>query len=442
MNREEVIALSNSYSTPAERNRLKEYFSDINRLVTNKRTIVFSTPSETGTSFFRVLEPLLSIYRATDDYNLLYTEALDPRMFEVADLIVLHRAGDKHDWFHTVQEKYMRDKVKPIIVHNVDDNEFNLPASHPMREMWLATGKDKMSLRSLIKSAFIETTTLKLASTFKTMNKNVEIRRNRFNWRLPQWNLDNTEKVEKFGNKFVIGWAGLTSHYNDLVKMQPILKEIQGKYPNVHIVLAGMAIKDTVFTIEIDPNTGQKVMKESDLPPGAKTYRQKVEELFADLDQDRLTIETAVGLEDYGRFYSWFDLGISYIEHNTFNSCKSEIKSVEYAKYGGIPIMSYFGGYKDFLDIHDNEYKDNKLKDVLGCTTEQASEWISKISKIIDLYNNDINKYNELSKHLKAFVEDYYDIDKFINEQIGFYNRLIEENREKEIHRITQLRYS
>ena len=91
MTREEIIQISNSYINGDDRNKLKEYFSDMNNVRTNRRTIVFSTPSETGTSFFRILEPLLAIYRETDDFNLIYTEKITPFMIEVADLIVMHR---------------------------------------------------------------------------------------------------------------------------------------------------------------------------------------------------------------------------------------------------------------------------------------------------------------------------------------------------------------
>jgi hypothetical protein len=168
-------------------------------------------------------------------------------MIEVADLIVIHRAGNEHDQIHTLMKYYPRDKTLPVIIHNVDDYEFNLPPSHPMKDMWIAMGKDKMAIRSISDSHHIETTTKKLASTFKGYNKSVHVRRNRFNWNLPQWNLDDTEKKNKFGDKMVLGWCGLTSHFNDLIKMKPILKTIQDKYPFVHILLAGMAISDKKY---------------------------------------------------------------------------------------------------------------------------------------------------------------------------------------------------
>lgn len=370
MTREEIIQISNGYINGEDRNKLKEFFSDMNNVRTNRRTIVFSTPSETGTSFFRILEPLLSIYRATDDFNLVYTEKITPFMIEVADLIVMHRAGNDHDQIHTLMKYLPRDKVPPVIVHNVDDNEFNLPPSHPMKDMWIAMGKDKMAIRSISESDHVETTTRKLASTFRGYNNRVHVRRNRFNWNLPQWNLDDSKKKELFGDKLVLGWCGLTSHFNDLIKMKPILKRIQEKYPNVHILLAGMAISDKKYEVKRDPNTGHKYVEETEIENKEETYRARVAQLYSDLDQERLTLEDAVGLEEYGKFYSWMDIGISYIEHNGFNACKCLVSGSLVATDKGIQKIESIPAQGCATDGGDNivaniNYKDEKCVKII-----------------------------------------------------------------------------
>lgn len=437
MERNDVITLSNSYTNGEERGKLKQFFSDFNQMRTNRRTIVFSTPSETGTSFFRIFEPMLAIYRATDEFNLVYTEKLTPILIELADLVVAHRAGIEHDQLHSVVKYFQRDKIRPVVVHNVDDNEFNLPASHPMKDMWITAKKDKMSLRSIRESDFIETTTNKLVNTFKQYNRNVALRLNRFNWNLPQWNLDNSEKKRLFGDNLVIGWCGLTSHFQDLVKMKPILKTIQNKYPFVHIVLAGMAIADKKYEVEKDPKTGRDIVKESDVSNPAETYRERVKALYEDLDQDRLSILDAVGLEEYGKFYSWMDIGIAYIEHNGFNACKSQIKVVEHNRYGAPVIYSHFGGYRDYHTIlANNKVLDEELMNKMACSQEFDKEWIDKISFWVELWQTDKVRFDAVGQKLKSSVSDYYNIDNYIHEQIHFYNDLIDEKREKEFARI------
>ena len=53
-------------------------------------------------------------------------------------------------------------------------------------------------------------------------------------------------------DKIIIGWAGLTSHFEDIRRMHAIIKEVHDKYPNTYFVLAGMALKDSHVEISED----------------------------------------------------------------------------------------------------------------------------------------------------------------------------------------------
>ena len=62
------------YQDEVQRDAIKQYFTQPENLDFNKKTIVFSTPSETGTSFFRVFEPLRSLWKAFPaEVNYIYT---------------------------------------------------------------------------------------------------------------------------------------------------------------------------------------------------------------------------------------------------------------------------------------------------------------------------------------------------------------------------------
>lgn len=461
LNREQLIFLSNNYRNEAQRGRLKEYFSSqeiaIGRCSTTKHTIIFSTPSETGTSFFRILEPLLAIYRFTDELNLIYTESLRPWHYNIADLIVQHRAGEQHSFTHKVMDVWPKELIRPFVIHNVDDNEFNLPKSHPMREIWLAQEKDKMSIYSLSRSDAIEITTRKMKSIMTPINRNVYITRNMYNWRLPQWNLEKHKSYDyeywnrnkdsqytefKFFDNYdshkdvVIGWAGLTSHFEDLKRMKPILKAIYDKYPNVKFILAGMALKDNQYLIKVNEK-GEKTMEEIPSMDRSASYGARVRNLYGDFGSDRMIIYDALNLEDFGWFYSLFDIGISYVEHNAFNSAKSEIKRIEYSYYHGIPITSKFGGYDDLIE---NMSKANIDTNKFSCITETQSEWINKISYIVENYRR--KEINDLANSVHQFVANEYDIDKKVEEKIALYKRFIEENTEKENTRMINDQYS
>ena len=52
MTKEEMLAGGIQYSNDEERGKIKDYFTQPEDMDLNRKTIVFSTPSETGTSFF------------------------------------------------------------------------------------------------------------------------------------------------------------------------------------------------------------------------------------------------------------------------------------------------------------------------------------------------------------------------------------------------------
>jgi len=419
MTKEELLEVI-QFSNGEERNTIKQYFTQPEDLDLNKKTIVFSTPSETGTSYFRVFEPMRSLWKSfPDEANYLYTENLQPNHVKIADVIVMHRCGNLHSHFLSVARMWPKTEKRPYIIHDADDNEFNLPNTHPMKTLWMEAGKDKMSLQSIKHSDYVTTTTPKLAKTFSNFNNNVQIFKNEFDWDLPQWNLDKNEvRKEMLGewfptdDKIIVGWAGLTSHYADIEKMAPIMKEIHDQHPNTHFVLAGMALKDTQVEVHEDQD-GNKSFQEKEIEDKSQTYRGRIEKLFENIDPRRIKIFDALPLEEYGKFYSLFDISLAYVEHNAFNSCKSEIKVVEALRYGAIPVFSNYGGYQSFAS---NVPSSISLKN-LSINFTSPKQWITAI-------NNLINKYDESKSRaleLKQWSDDIYNINNSTEERLSFY---------------------
>ena len=103
--------------------KLRNYFSAPHMIDPTKKTIVMSTPSRTGTSWFRIETPMYAIKRNyPDEFNLVYADGnLGPNHVAVADLIVFHRAGGHHDFLHKIFKVWPKTKKRPLIVHDVDD---------------------------------------------------------------------------------------------------------------------------------------------------------------------------------------------------------------------------------------------------------------------------------------------------------------------------------
>lgn len=422
------------YNNAEERDIIKQFFTNPSKVDRSKKTIIFSTPSETGTSFFRIFEPMKALWRHyPDEANYIYTEGIQPNHLKLADCIVMHRAGNLHSHFLSVSQMWPKTEKRPLIIHDVDDNEFNLPRTHPMAELWYASKKDQMSIQSLKYSDYITTTTEKLYRTFRNFNQNVKIMRNMFDWTLPQWNLDKqvvrAEMTPEFSkDKIVIGWAGLTSHYEDIKRMHEIFKQIHDKYPNTCFVLAGMALKDS--QVEIDYVDGKPRFREKEIDNQNDSYRARVTKMYSDIDPARIKIFDALPLEQYAKFYTLFDISLCYIEHNAFSSCKSEIKLIESLHYGNITLFSDYGGYQDFWKIVPKEVKmENTAIGVMspGPWIKAAEYWIKEIME---------NKHHEKINALKQFSDDHYDINKNIYDRLQYYMEKTEEHEENQINSV------
>jgi len=117
---------------------------------------------------------------------------------------------------------------------------------------------------------------------------------------------------------------------------------------------------------------------------------------------------------------------MAYIEHNTFNSCKSEIKVVESLRFGCPTIYSNLGGYRDFSQSLPSSL-DNKgfyLKD------NSRQKWVNALANCID--NLDESKKHALA--LRDYVSDIYNIDNSIEDHFYFIREKIEEHREKQVN--------
>jgi glycosyltransferase involved in cell wall biosynthesis len=297
-----------------------------------------------------------------------------------------------------------------------------------MKTLWMESGKDKMSLQSIKHSDCITTTTPKLKNTFEKFNDDVNIFPNMFDWGLPQWCYNKNEVRKEIlpewfptDDKIIIGWAGLTSHFEDIKRMAPIMKAIHDKYPNTYFVIAGMALKDTQVEIHEDED-GNKSFEEKEIENKEETYKGRIEQLYKDIDPKRLKILDALPLETYAKFYALFDISLAYIEHNAFASCKSEIKVVESLHYRCIPVFSNYGGYKTMCDQIPSEISTKHF----AIDLTSPGSWINAISYHIDNYEESKKRAAELAE----WSDRTYDINAFAEERLNFYTKRSEEFQE------------
>ena len=407
------------YANQKERQELKTALSTFDNLDPNKKTILFTVPSETGTSYFRVLTPLFAMAeKAPDAFNYVYCEQeqFPITWLQDVDVWVQHRAGGVHSFYLKMVKKFPIDVKSPVNIHDVDDDEVNLPPNHAMKQMWYGTSKHEMAKYQLGNVDFISTTGRMLKREFMKYQKpdNIKIFRNMFNWALPQWNLEKPKH-----KNITIGWAGLTSHFDDLKKMAIILKKIHDTYPDVEFKIAGITRTDEQYKY-IDENGEKKFIKEK-VNDYKNTYHYRITQLFKDFNKDRIEFFGVLPLEQYGEFYTKWDINLAYVEHNGFNSRKSEIKIVEGARYKNINIYSNIGGYQEYTNNLPAELKSVHLKHC-AMRTEQTTEWVNAISYWINAIKNNDPVVDFVVNGAYDYVSKEYDIYNKVDEYVAFYN--------------------
>jgi len=418
-----------NYSKAGELDEIRKYLEEqsFKNLDKNKKTIFTSMASMTGTGLFRILIPLLAtIKKYPEKYNYAYSEheGFPIEWLKKTDLWIQHRAGSTNSMYLKFVKLFPVDSKKPVVIADFDDNEYNLPPTHPMRALWYESGKHQMALYQIGNSDYLSTTGKALQREFSKYNKyeNIKIFKNSFDWSLSQWN----EPINDFEFP-IIGWAGLTSHFEDLKKMSIILKIIHDKYPNVKFKVAGISPHDEFFNIKEDEN-GKKIFEKQNITDEKVTYKYRVTELFKDFDKDRIELMGILSHEEYGKFYNMWNLNLAYIEHNEFNRCKSPIKILESSVYKSINVYSNFGGYQnEFTNLAPLELKKELLKHC-ALQTENISEWVNALSFWIENYKSDL--WDKVVEYQYNFVKKEFDIYNQIDERINFYDSILEK-REK-----------
>jgi tetratricopeptide (TPR) repeat protein len=126
-----------------------------------------------------------------------------------------------------------------------------------------------------------------------------------------------------------LGWGGSSGHSEDLRHIAPVVLEICRRHPGVVFSFMGDA--------------------------------QLFDSLFAALPEDRKSYTPPGSLADYLRFVETLDIGMAPILPTAFNHCRSDVKFLELASRGVVPVLSAVtpylqhtvDGHNAFL-FHDN----------------------------------------------------------------------------------------
>ena len=310
------------------------------------------------------------------------------KAFDECDVVFMGRAASDTSLKFVMQLQKLGKKV----VYDLDDNMFDISPMSPHYKqlgvmamempdpnggapapMWTHGVDDfDVSKNRIIRRDFINiirqvdavtVTTEPLAKVYRRFNDSVHVVPNSVDfcvWEKPdvKWGRDEIRIV----------YTGAANHQEDWMFIQPVLADLQKRYPKLVVVTVGM------------------------------DWRY----LKNDLDLERVEVH---GWEDISA-YPWMmkslcgDIGIAPIEMTPFNDCRSSIKWIEYAAMKTAVVATDYGPYR--RDVENGK---------TGLLVKTKEEWNKALTRLIEdeAYRRQLgaNAYSHCKlKHNLDFVVD------------------------------------
>jgi tetratricopeptide (TPR) repeat protein len=115
-------------------------------------------------------------------------------------------------------------------------------------------------------------------------------------------------------DQVVIGWGGSVGHTEDMKSIAQVIQDICQGYPNVRFSFMG--------------------------------NRRQYEQVFGSVVNQQFSYTEPGNLLDYYRFLEGLDIGLAPLLATPYNVCRSDVKFIEYASRGVVPLVSDVGPYK------------------------------------------------------------------------------------------------
>jgi len=276
---------------------------------------------------------------------------IEQKWLEYPDVVVFTRVYPTDPMIAVRQFKRMGKKV----VYEIDDDLWHVNPDNP--SVSISSDKRVQYEKLMSEVDAITTTTEVLAKLLRKFNKNVYVCPNSISYNIFKERDDNNDILK-------IGYAGASSHWEDLTLVTKALIELQKKHEFVFHV-QGM----TGTPLESEMYGYQQILRHG-LRPEQNTYMKKALDWFDQVRELRFFHTPFYPPELYPSVLkrTSFDIGLAPLMDNEFNHSKSCIKFYEYAATGTATLAS------DVLPYN---------KEVGYCAKNTQKDWTKKLEKLI-----------------------------------------------------------
>lgn len=252
--------------------------------------------ADTGDFVYRVLQPDAAMGALPGVQTVSFTTVCThrDRLMREADALVLQMIGDP-DLLPVIRE---RTRARRLTIFEVSDNFLAFQPGNPAAGFYAdpANRACIMQLASLCHA--VQFTMPELERRFAFLNPRRAVFMNQISA------LGGAARPER--DTVTMGWGGSLGHYDDIRAMAPYL----------------------IAFLKSNPCARLAIMAD-----------RKITDLFKDAPRARKSYTRPGSLDDYYAFLDTLDIGLApMIATDDFNACRSDVKFVEYAARGVVPV--------------------------------------------------------------------------------------------------------
>jgi tetratricopeptide (TPR) repeat protein len=260
--------------------------------------VVAMRSREVGDYVYRVSQPSAAL-AGLPGVAVVTVSMLSPWLEEVllgADVAVLHLLSED-DLFPLLAE---RKRLGRPTVYEISDNFLESHRGVGIQG-WFADPANRANALKLIEMADgVQVTGPGLLARFGHLNPRTVVFRNQV--------LAVGAAPRPPGQRVELGWAGSVGHTDDLLQIAPVIAAVLARCPQARFAFMG--------------------------------NEQQFLRVFGGLAPEGRRFCPAGSLDDYYRFLETVDVGIAPLIDNPYNQCRSDIKFVEYASRGVVPVLA------------------------------------------------------------------------------------------------------
>lgn len=262
-----------------------------------------------GDYFYRTHAPGIAMAQEEGVYvvNLMNQHRRKAEIMTQVDILILKNICDP-DILPLIRD---RKKNGKLTVYEIADN---LSALQPWNSVYFFyKNKENLVLVNRLASCCdaLQTTCRELKRLYGHLNDNCEIFPNQIS-HVPH------ERPVKRGTEVIIGWGGSHGHLEDIAEIADSLIEWINTQPNVSLHLM---------------------------------CSEPIWKLFDPLPEHKKRRTLPGTIDDYYNFLRGIDIGIAPLKDTAFNRSRSDVKFLEYAVSGVVPVMAFLEPYTNSVDV-------------------------------------------------------------------------------------------